>query len=330
MNKEKGHWISRGLRLPGVQLAIGLGIGVLALYVSFRHTSLEALSQALGGINPWFVGLGLLTGLAGNLAKTARWKLLLAGAGGGIGFWEFFSSLMVGQAINLIVPGRFGEVTRVLQIGGRGVGKTFVLGTIVVEKIVDAAAYAFLFFGLLLILPLPNWASRSGLSFSIVAVVASLLLFLLVRYRWSLLKAVESREERLPGWVRQKIMPRLGAASASLDVLDGGRGMAMLAFWTVLVWSAAWLTNQFIFDAFDLNLPLPAGLFLLLVLQAGISIPSIPAKIGVFEFICLVCLEYFGVKPEKALSYALVLHLVVLIPIVLPGLAGTRLLRKRI
>ena len=56
----------------------------------------------------------------------------------------------------------------------------------------------------------------------------------------------------------------------------------------------------------------------MIVLQIGITIVTVPATIGIFEYLCVLTLGWFGVPAPLALSVGLVLHLLVLIP----GAAG--------
>jgi uncharacterized membrane protein YbhN (UPF0104 family) len=57
-----------------------------------------------------------------------------------------------------------------------------------------------------------------------------------------------------------------------------------------------------------------------MALQAGISIPSIPGKIGIFEYICVLSLVAFKVDPARAFSYGILLHAIVLLPTTILGL----------
>jgi hypothetical protein len=53
------------------------------------------------------------------------------------------------------------------------------------------------------------------------------------------------------------------------------------------------------------------ALFVLVVLQGGVSVPSTPGKIGVFQYLCVFALGVFGVSPAVSFSYGLVLYALV-------------------
>ena len=49
-------------------------------------------------------------------------------------------------------------------------------------------------------------------------------------------------------------------------------------------------TNYLLFLAFDLRLSFLAALFLLVVLMAGVSVPSVPGRFGVFHYLTVISL----------------------------------------
>ena len=56
------------------------------------------------------------------------------------------------------------------------------------------------------------------------------------------------------------------------------------------------------------------ALLVLVVLQAGLVPPSTPAKIGVFQALCVASLGLLGYDVAASLAYGLVLQWVVMLP----------------
>jgi uncharacterized membrane protein YbhN (UPF0104 family) len=85
-------------------------------------------------------------------------------------------------------------------------------------------------------------------------------------------------------------------------------------------------TNVLVFHAFDLHVPLITGLVLLVVLQIGTTVVSVPGNVGVFHYLTVLTLGAVNVPRSDALAVAVVLHAVSIGPKVLLGaiaLAGT-------
>jgi hypothetical protein len=85
----------------------------------------------------------------------------------------------------------------------------------------------------------------------------------------------------------------------------------------VLVFPA--MANQLLFQAFGLSLPLWSGLLLLLILQVGSVPPSLPGRLGIFNYLTVVTLEWLGVDRVTAVSYSLVLYVIAFVPKLLLG-----------
>jgi uncharacterized membrane protein YbhN (UPF0104 family) len=71
---------------------------------------------------------------------------------------------------------------------------------------------------------------------------------------------------------------------------------------------------------FRLQLPLLAGLLVVIATGLGFIIPAAPAAVGVFEAAGLVATSAYEVPTSRALAYLLVLHVINVVPYLLAGL----------
>ncbi|VAX16622.1 hypothetical protein MNBD_NITROSPINAE03-1960, partial [hydrothermal vent metagenome] len=78
--------------------------------------------------------------------------------------------------------------------------------------------------------------------------------------------------------------------------------------------------NYFIFQAFNLDLPISASFLVLLSQILGVMVPSAPGFIGVFHAATIAGLMFYGVDSELALSVALTLHIIMFTMQTIPGL----------
>jgi uncharacterized membrane protein YbhN (UPF0104 family) len=91
------------------------------------------------------------------------------------------------------------------------------------------------------------------------------------------------------------------------------------------------LSYWILMQAFSLHLPFVSGLLVTITINMGLVLPSSPAALGVFEAATVIALKAFDVARADALSYALVLHLLNLVPFLAVGalLLGPAALRRR-
>jgi uncharacterized membrane protein YbhN (UPF0104 family) len=72
--------------------------------------------------------------------------------------------------------------------------------------------------------------------------------------------------------------------------------------------------------SFDLSLPFYVMVLTTAVANLGTMVPSSPGYVGTFEALCVFTLGLFGVSQALALSYTIVLHIALLVPVVLWGI----------
>jgi uncharacterized protein (TIRG00374 family) len=300
---------------------LGLGVAVSAgsLYLAAREVDLREVWDSLTQVNLMWVTLALVSVATNMLGRTLRWRLLLGDAGCEIPLSKLLVSLLLGMMLNMLLPARVGDVSRAYAVGGLGPGRTYTLGTVALEKILDLFAFAVLFLALLVLMPLPDWVDSSAYTLAALALVFLLLLALLTYQRVRVKSLLERVAQWFPEQMSKWIIERMRLGLASLDVLETRRALIQLAFWSTVVWGTGLLTNHLTLLALQIQLPLTASLLILVVLQFGISIPSVPGRIGVFEYLCVLALSVFGVAQSLGLTYGILLHFLSVFPMILSG-----------
>ena len=303
-----------------LRVILGIIIGGVSLYLALRNVSYRDFSKSLFGADYSFVAWALISVSVNTLAKSFRWQVLLAKQGSEVSLGQNIMALLAGQALNTIYPARIGDLTRTYLVGSLGPGKMFVLGTIILEKLLDMVLYTLLFLLLLLLLPLPAWINHSIYSVTSITVLGLVLVFLISYRVESIARVIERLLARFPGYLARSAMEWIRSGLNSLTVLKERGELAKLSAWTVVVWATAILTNYLTLLALNIRLPITASILVLVVLQVSLSLPSIPGRIGVFEYLCVLSLAVFGIDQASAFTYGILLHIVALLPSTLLGL----------
>jgi uncharacterized protein (TIRG00374 family) len=216
---------------------------------------------------------------------------------------------MIGQAVNIVVPGRWGELART-YLGGEetGISKPYVLGTVAAEKLLDLVVLAIL---VAVLVPLVALPERFTLRTTPVLVMAAavglgIAVFLAGRKLW--LALMQRSLARLSPDLAERWEGRLQSLMDGLSVLSAGKPAPAIWGWTVIAWLLSTLTNWFLLLAFGLAPSFLMAVFLLVVLQGGVAIPSTPGKIGVFQYLCVAAMSVFGVPSSVGFSYSMVLY----------------------
>ena len=96
--------------------------------------------------------------------------------------------------------------------------------------------------------------------------------------------------------------------------------MALAAALSFLVWLPNAAIIHLLLVSFGIRQPPGVSFVLLVALCIGVMIPSAPGFIGTIQYVSVTVLGLFGVARGEALSYSLVYHACVYVPVVATGL----------
>lgn len=287
-------------------LLIGLAMSAFFLFLALRRANpaamLEAFRTARYGFAALTFGLIVLTVLLRGL----RWSVLtqrrLSMADG---FWLF----NIGFLINNVLPARLGEFARAALAGRRqGMHFTSALSSIVVERLFDMIAVVVLIGLVLIVLPLPHWATTAGAVMGAIALIGIGALAYTVRRPDGALKMGVRLLALLPHVTQESARAFLQPFAVGLggvsDLRTFGLGMGLSIFAWLFSGFAAWVLML----AFWPRVPLIAGQMVVAAAGLGIAIPGAPAGLGPFEAAVIGALTATGYEADISRSFALALH----------------------
>jgi uncharacterized membrane protein YbhN (UPF0104 family) len=298
-------------------LWLGIAVSLVCLVLVLRQLDFAATWDALSQAD-----YGLVALATGNIvlilaAKAARWRLLFYPSHRDQDYGSLLSALTASVLVNFALPLRLGDLMRVYLAGLADTSPLQALGTVAVEKLLDAIALAIMLVALLPVIDLPIWLLQPVWLLTVVALIG-VMAGLILRERF--LHGLRLLEGRIP------LLSRLGASDRAGRVLEGLGALSRvsvllkLGAWTALIWGLSFLTHWLVLRSMGLSVPPLTPLLLHTVLQAGVAVPSSPAKLGVFHGLCVWALSLFGVVGATAVSYSLLLYFVVWTP---PTVLGT-------
>ncbi len=319
--KSPNRYPLRGLLTP--RFWLGVAVSLLALYLAVRNVRWSRVGAALSNADAALLLLALGSVLLTTWAKGLRWRLLFYPRHLNLSVRDCVFGVLVGQLANNLLPARLGELVRAFLIGEKSnISKIFALATIVVETGLDSVMLFLLIGTLSLLMPIPSWLRHSSLAFSGVLILLLLVVILLASQRRRIALVVEGLIEERPALAFLRALERLAGASAELEALYERRVELQLWAWSVAIWILALTTNALTIRALRLDVSPLAPALLLVVLMMGAILPTSPLQIGVFDYLCVLALAVFGVEQDVALTYAILLHLIVYLPIVVGGVLG--------
>jgi uncharacterized membrane protein YbhN (UPF0104 family) len=93
---------------------------------------------------------------------------------------------------------------------------------------------------------------------------------------------------------------------------------------SVVIWACYGFIIHLVLHAFDFvsvyHLPWSTSLIVLVVTTIGVVVPSSPGYVGTYHWLCQVSLAMFGVPGGPAFSFAILVHGVSFLPVLIAGL----------
>jgi uncharacterized protein (TIRG00374 family) len=315
-----------------INAALSAALILLGLWLLNRTVGLNTIWDAMQQADGRYILLALGIMTLNGAIKAWRWGLLLVPQGKRPSLPHLFWAIWLGQYVNMVIPFlRLGELGRVYALNQQEpIGKARSLGTVVVEKTLDMLL---LILTLALLIPfiiLPEIITQSGLILALITAAAIGVLYLLAyRTEWfvRLLHALHSKLGRfLPGRIRHRLLPILIDGLEGVASLRNHRTTALLVFSSALSALTGIITPYILFLAFAMPYSLAQAALIDSALSITTTPPSTPGQLGVFEATVVFFLDLFGqTEPSVNISYALVFHMVVLLPkIVLGSIAAAR------
>jgi uncharacterized protein (TIRG00374 family) len=298
-----------------VRAVAGIAISIVALWVVVGTVDLPAASDALARADlRWVVLLGGFIALDVVL-RAIRWRMLLAPVAR-VPFRESLAALLVGYLANNVLPARLGELIRCHVLGDRtGVSRSTILGTVVVERIVDTAVVvAIAAFAIVVLSVRGVVAAAIGVGVAITAVLVIGVLLAMVAHRLPFAERAAARLADRPELRRILTRLREGLAVA-------GRPQTMLQSigLSVAGWSCSVLGFAAAAQAVGIEPTIGQAALLAAGTNLATAIPAGPGYIGTFELAAVTIATSVGLPAGPALAFALIVHVAT---IVLTSLGG--------
>jgi hypothetical protein len=290
------QWLIAG----GMALSLALLVGVsmrmdwLVFWKTLQRTNVLYLVIAVGST------------LAAVTVRAARWQQI-SGAPW-VDFGHYWRTFNIGQLGNFVYPLRGGDILRLIAIS-RYTGLPFAKS--VTSGIMDRLADAFVV-GMFLCAALAYYKSEQ-ISLTSVIVILIVVVISTTITGWFVLQG--HRWHGFVRWLASKLPWKLGillptafvhalAVASTVKSPDRFAKIMMLSF---LGATFDYLTIWFVMQSIGFNLGLPEAVTVGVILDAGVSLPSAPGYVGVYQVASVIGLGLFGIGVTDAVAFS-VLH----------------------
>jgi hypothetical protein len=308
---------------------LGLAVSALLLWWVFRGEDLGQIARGLASADlVMLIASGAIV-TAGGLIRAFRWTLLLEPLGAATSLGARWAALNIGFMVTNVLGGRFGEVARPFALSRMApVTMSGALGTVVLERVLDAVALLVLLLVTLLSPAFPRDATVMGrpLGYAVsgaiaVAALALALVSMMLVWPALVLRVVRALARVLPDHMAERVVAAVEAFLPGLDLARRPAALLKALLWSLLLW--AWMAAAFwtAFRAFGLDLGVTAALFAQCSVSIFVALPAGPGFLGTMQAgVGVAVHEVFGVAMGPTLALSIGYQLAGFIPVTLLGL----------
>lgn len=304
-----------------IRVVISLGIVAAAMWFLLRNVDLNEVTRLMGDSNVLLLSLTIPLIVLSHVVRAIRWRLLLRPAAPHVRRTTAFSSVMIGYAVNTIIP-RLGEVVRPWILARReALSLSLAMSSVLVERVIDVITLLVSITAVVLVAPsiihtmLPGVSVETlslRLGIPAIGLIAVLVLVVFTNLGPAIIRHTVGR-----------VYPALASRLDSVltNVRDGMKAVrepqlyATLIIQSFLVWVLyiipIWITAQAMPFASAHELTVMGATSLLLVISVGVTIAPTPGAFGVYQSFAQVGLMALtSATASEALAFAMIAWIV--------------------
>ena len=273
----------------------GVIISIVGIYWAFRDFNYNEFITSIQGINYFYLILATLFLWGSVWLRGIRWKWLFKDNNSPT-ITSLYRAELIGYFGNNVLPLRFGELLRSHIVGKENsLSKSFVFGTVILERLMDTLALTLFILLLFLTYPLEGAVKEyviwGGITSFVVIVV-----FLIILNRIQILHT-----ENKILIIIKKILDGLLSIRKEMVI--------PVIISSILLWCIYLLDVYLMQKAFQFNLSWPQVLTVLVISSLALSIPSAPGMIGTFHAaVKYTMVDLFAYSANDGNSFAILLH----------------------
>ena len=292
-------------RAGAASLGIAALVAAVLLYYSLRGIEWRQVGRTVARADAGLLALTAAIATATLFLRALRWRILL-NAEESVSVPAVFWATAAGLFGNNFLPARAGELIRTYMISAQcGVTKSYVLATVLSERIADAIVLAVMSAIVLLTFPPPpGWLAGAAKPVAILGLFGAATIAVLPLLG-PMGRAVIARAP-LPRPLKPRLVSAMEQGLRGLRGFHDARRLFGFVGLAILIWFLDAAGTMIGGAALGLPITAPAAFLLIAGLSLGSALPSTPGYVGIYQFVAVSVLTPFGLSRADAIAFILV------------------------
>jgi len=308
------------------------------LYFAFKGVDLAKAFELMGHVSIPYLIVFVVVFFLSHYFRAVRWRIIASSVKNDISVLNSLGATMIGYGVNCVVP-RLGEIYRGLFLARwEGISRTSMLGTIVVERIIDLLSL-----GISIIISVMIYSGdlykdvdwlKSALIFGLTVIFGIIiLLYFIVRFKEKFYNAIVKFIGKFSASLAEKSAEAFHTLTVGFASLRTWKSYVLTFIFTVLVMLAYGYNSYVGFYLLGMNeiqtVTFGMAWILMTISAFGIIIPT-PGGTGSYHAInILVLTTLFSFGQDISAAYAILTHMISYVLFILSTVFFTYYINRR-
>ncbi|MCS7280992.1 MAG: flippase-like domain-containing protein [Desulfobacterota bacterium] len=282
----------------------GIGLSLALLYLAIRGVKPELVLETLRRLDIKMLFIPVFFVLIASFLSAAKWSKIV---GYGVSVKETFVSLIIGLFINNVLPARIGEIVRAYVLAKkRAIPFSYSFSTVIIDRFFDLVGLLLLVFVFFPRTGLPLWISKLLVGFVGFMVLGVIILIsagkdTVFSY---IIEKITKKGKKCSG----KIVSRIREIHKNVRRINSPVSLAYISFISFFQWLCMSFSLYMVIKSFGISINPFYVPFVCAFLNIGITLPSSPGYVGLYQFLLVYLLSIFDVPKHEGFSVSIIYH----------------------
>ena len=324
--------MSPGIR-RSTKLLAGLLVTAVCSWFVLRQVDVDRIGSLLLSADPSWILLGLSFLGTAYTFRIIRWWLMLRSIAPELSLTSCAGPFLCSIALNNLLPFRAGDIMRVVGFCRQlTLPASSVLGSLVLERLLDLAAILVVFFATFPSVSPEGFPSEMLVTARWLAAVCIGLIGLVI----VIPERCASLARSIAGIIQRYRWDRLGCLArwisdflSSIALMRARQQIVPLVLLSLGAWCMEGAVFATVANALHIGEPGIAPWFALSTGTLGTLLPSTPGYVGTFDYLTMLGFMAYGVPKSPAAACALLIHVVLWVPQTIVGMVWLLVIKLR-
>ncbi|MCX7858081.1 MAG: flippase-like domain-containing protein [Deltaproteobacteria bacterium] len=283
---------------------LGFLVSAFLFYLAVRDLKLELISATLKRLDIRLLLIPVFFIMVSCAISAIKWSRIV---GYGVRFKDAFVSLLIGLFVNNVLPARIGEIARAYVLSKKKpISFSYSVSTVFLDRFFDMVGLLLLTFLFFPRAGLPPKISRVLIVF--VGFMLICVALLVSASRENFLTRIVEKLTRKGKPYSENVIKRISEIHRNLKRINSPSNLLYLSVLSFFQWLSMSFSLYMVIRSFDVPINPFHVPFVCAMLNMGITFPSSPGYVGLYQFLLVYLLSLFGVPKHEGFSISIIYH----------------------